>query len=199
MNKNLTDLIEPLRQAIIRRRAVKIFSLGITKSERQTSMRKRNWFKSITLAIGCATIMLLSGLSQARSPVPFKATFHGFAEPAIPTADPDVVEIVVPLHGTGTHIGDFNERLVHLLNFVTGAFTGHADWTAANGDSFTTVFQGQLNPTDDPAVVSFEVTHAVVAGTGRFKGMTGTFKGVNGLFNLVTGEDQGGYLGTISY
>jgi hypothetical protein len=138
-------------------------------------------------------------LAQAGQGIPFKATFHGFAGPATPTADPDVVEIVVPLHGTGTHLGQFDERLVHLLNFATGAFTGHADWTAANGDRFTTVFQGQLFPTDDPEVVSFEVTHTVVAGTGRFKGMTGTFKGVDGLFNLVTGEDQGGYLGTISY
>jgi hypothetical protein len=162
-------------------------------------MTKFGSFKGINLALGCAAIMLLSGLSQARSPVPFKATFHGFAEPATPTDDPNVFEIVVPLQGTGTHLGKFDERLVHLLNFSTGAFTGHADWTAADGDTFTTVFQGQLFPTDDPAVVSFEVTHTIVEGTGRFKGATGTFKGVNGLFNLVTGEDQGGYLGTISY
>ena len=162
-------------------------------------MAKCNSLKGISLALGCAAIMVLTGLSQAGSSVPFKATFHGFAEPATPTGNPDVVEIIVPLHGTGTHIGNFDERLVHHLNLVTGAFTGHADWTAANGDKFTTVFEGQLFPTDNPAVVSFEVTHTVVEGTGRFKGMTGSFIGVNGLFNLVTGEDQGGYLGSISY
>jgi hypothetical protein len=162
-------------------------------------MTKCSSFKGIGLALGCGAIMALSGMSQARSPIPFKATFHGFAEPATPTDDPDLVEIVVPLHGTGSHLGNFDEHLVHHLNLVTGAFTGHADWTAANGDTFTTVFQGQLYPTDDPSLVTFEVTHTVVAGTGRFKGMTGTFKGVNGLFNLVTGEDQGGYLGSISY
>jgi hypothetical protein len=155
--------------------------------------------KTITLVSTSTCLLLLSALAQAGSPVPFKATFHGFAEPATPTGDPAVVEFVIPLQGTGTHIGNFKERLVHHLNLSTGAFTGHADWTAANGDTFTTVFQGQLFPTDDPDVVSFEVTHTVVAGTGRFKGMTGTFKGVNGLFNLVTGEDQGGYRGNISY
>ena len=161
-------------------------------------MTKSSSFKGIRLALGCTVIMLLCGMSQARSPVPFKATFHGFAERATQIA-PNIIEIVVPLHGTATHLGEFDELLVHHLNTDTGAFTGHADWTAANGDTFTTVFQGQLFPTDDPAVVSFQVTHTVVAGTGRFMRMTGTFKGVDGLFNLITGEDQGGYLGNISY
>jgi len=103
------------------------------------------------------------------------------------------------LNGVGTHLGRFDELLTHHLNTQTGAFTGFAQWTAANGDTFTTVFSGQLYPTDDPALVTFEVTHTIVGGTGRFSNATGTFKGVDGLFNLVTGEDQGGYLGTISF
>jgi hypothetical protein len=155
---------------------------------------KRNTTISTSLCF-----LLLSAVSQAGSSVPFKATFHGFAEPKTPTDDPEVFEIVVPLKGTGAHLGKFDELLVHHLNFTTGAFTGHADWTAANGDTFTTVFSGQLHPTGDPDLVTFDVTHTIVAGTGRFSGATGTFQGVNGLFNLATGEDQGGYLGTISY
>ena len=147
----------------------------------------------------CTCILLLSGSVQAGPQVPLKASFHGFAEAPIPTDEQGVFEIVVPLHGVGTHLGQFDERLVHLLNFQTGAFTGYAEWTAANGDTFTTVFQGQLHPTADPDVVSFEVTHTIVAGTGRFKNATGTFQGVDGLFNTATGEDQGGYVGTISY
>jgi hypothetical protein len=125
---------------------------------------------------------------QDRHPVPFKATFHGFAASVTPTADPAVFEIVVPLQGTATHLGKFDELLVHYINFSTGAFTGHADWTAANGDTFTTVFHGQLYPTDDPALLTFDVTHTVVGGTGRFKGATGSFNGVNGLYNLVMGD-----------
>ena len=161
-------------------------------------------FKTLTFAaVAAIAITLLFQFSitraQAGHPVPFKATFHGFAEPATPTADPDVFEIVVPLQGTATHLGKFDVLLVHYINFSTGAFTGHADWTAANGDTFTTVFNGQLYPTDDPALLTFDVTHTVVGGTGRFKGATGSFNGVNGLFNLVTGEDLGGYLGTFSY
>jgi hypothetical protein len=146
----------------------------------------------------CICLLLLSGSSRAGSEVPFKARVHGFAEPAKPTEDPNIFEIVVPLHGVGTHLGEFDERLVHFLNFETGAFTGYAEWTVANGDTFTTVFHGQIFPTDDPDVDSFEVTHTIVGGTGRFSKLTGTFNGVNGLFNLVTGEDRAGYLGTIS-
>src|SRR6478752_8601569 len=108
----------------------------------------------LTTALSASVCLLfLPVVPHAGNSVPFKATFHGFAEPAVPTGDPAVFEIVVPLQGTATHLGNFNERLVHLLNFDTGAFTGHADWTAANGDTFTTVFSGQLYPTDDPEVV----------------------------------------------
>ena len=148
---------------------------------------------------------LLSGQAHAGPQVPFKATFHGFAGPATPTADPAVVEIVVPLQGTATHLGKFDEVLVHYINLSTWAtagyadFTGYADWTAANGDTFTTEFYGQLYATDDPAWATFEVTHTVVEGTGRFEGATGSFNGINGLFNLVTGEDLGGYVGTFTY
>ncbi len=160
--------------------------------------------KTLTFAaVAAIAITLLFQLSMTRAhaghPVPFKATFHGFAAPATPTDDPDVFEIVVPLQGTATHLGKFDELLVHQINFLTLAFTAYAEWTAANGDTFTTVFEGQLYPTDDPALVTFDVTHTVVGGTGRFKGATGSFEGVNGLFNLLTGEDVGGYLGTLSY
>ena len=147
-------------------------------------------------------LLLLSGLSQAGDDRPFKATFHGFAEAPTDSGDPDFpTEVVVPLQGQATHLGKFDELLVHHINFLTGAFKGHADWTAANGDTFTTDFQGQLFPTDDPDVVTFEVTHTIRPGTGkgRFEGATGSFQGVNGLFNVATGEDQGGYEGTISY
>ena len=151
------------------------------------------------LALGCAALILTSNSISAGPPVPFKATFHGFAQAPTPTDDLDVVEIIVPLRGVATHLGKFDELLVHHLNLMTGAFTGHAEWTAANGDTLTTVFAGQLHPTRDPALVTFDVTHTVVGGTGRFSWATGNFIGVNGLFNLVTGEDLGGYLGTISY
>jgi hypothetical protein len=162
-------------------------------------------FKTLTFAAAAAlAVALLFQASitraQAGQPVPFKATFHGFATlPPTPTDDPAVFEIVVPLQGTATHLGKFDELLVHYIDFGTFAFTGRAYWTAADGDTFTTDFHGQLYLTDDPAWLTFDVTHTVVGGTGRFKAATGSFNGVNGLYNLVTGEDLGGYLGTFSY
>jgi len=161
--------------------------------------------KRNTRSASIGFLLLLSGLLQAGPQVPFKATFRGFAGPATPTADPAVVEIVVPLQGTATHLGKFDEVLVHYINLSTWAtagyadFTGYADWTAANGDTFTTEFYGQLYATDDPAWATFEVTHTVVEGTGRFEGATGSFNGVSGRYNLVTGEDSGGYVGTFSH
>jgi hypothetical protein len=172
-------------------------AIAIATNINKTKNMKTTKLNAIVSAGTC--ILVLAGSTQAGSDVPFKARFHGFAEPPVPTDEQNVFEIVVPLHGVGTHLGQFDERLVHHLNFNTGAFTGYADWTAANGDTFKTVFSGQLYPTDDPDVVSFQVTHTIVEGTGRFSNATGSFKGVDGLFNTVTGEDQGGYLGTISY
>src|SRR5690242_178691 len=129
-----------------------------TNNQHQVTMKTLR--QSLVSTSTC--FLLLSALAQAGSPIPFKATFHGFADPASPPDEHNVVEIVVPLHGTGTHIGNFDERLVHQLNLSTGAFTGYADWTAANGDTFRTVFHGQLHPTADPAWVTFEVIHTVV-------------------------------------
>src|SRR5258708_6957567 len=127
-------------------------------------MTKLSLFKSITLVLGCVALAMTTVPAEAGQPghpVPFKATFHGFAAAPTPTDDPDVVEIVVPLHGEATHLGKFDELLVHHINLATGAFTGHADWTAANGDTFTTVFHGQLHPTNDPALVTFDVIHTI--------------------------------------
>lgn len=154
---------------------------------------KRNTTLSVSICL-----LLLSGLAQAGEAVPFKATFHGYAAGA--TALPSgLVEVIVPLQGTATHLGKFDERLVHYIDLSTGMFSGYAEWTAANGDTLTTVFEGQLSPTDDPNWLTFEVTHVVVEGTGRFQRAEGAFKGINGFYNRVTGEDFGGYVGTLSY
>ena len=88
--------------------------------------------------------------------------------------------------------------MTHHLNPTTGAFTGSAVLTAANGDGFTTEFQGEITSVADAAGwVTFDVFHTIAGGTGRFAGATGSFVGVDGRYNLVTGEDIGGYVGTI--
>jgi hypothetical protein len=136
---------------------------------------------------------------MADDQVPFKASLHGFAVSDIPTADNPAIHVIgVELDRNATHLGRFHDDLTHLFNVETLAFTGFSTLTAANGDTFSTVFFGQGFLTDDPEWITFEVTHVIVGGTGRFTGASGTFVGVGGLFNLVTGEDIAGYLGTIS-
>lgn len=157
------------------------------------------------LRLGARWVVLSTCLTQLAGPAqagverPFQGTFHGFAEAATPTDVPEVVEISIPLAGQATHLGKFDMVLVHHLNVVTLAFTGHTEWTAANGDRLYTTFIGQAYPSDDPAWITFDVTHTITGGTGRFEEATGTFEGVGGRFNVLTGEDVGGYAGRISY
>ena len=105
----------------------------------------------------------------------------------------------VEVDGNGTHLGKFDEVLHHDIH-EDGTFSGTAVFTAANGDQFYTEFGGTFTSgPDGEGWVTFEVTHAITGGTGRFEGATGSFDGVDGRFNLGTGEDMGGYDGTISY
>lgn len=143
--------------------------------------------------------LLPLGVSRAGDHMPFKATFHGFTTSITSTEDPHIFVVVVQLEGKATHLGRFDERLTHLIDFATLSFTGFAEFTAANGDAFYTRFFGQGFPDpNDADWITFDVTHTVVGGTGRFAGATGDFDGVDGRYNLVTGEDLGGYDGSIS-
>jgi hypothetical protein len=167
--------------------------------------------RGVLFAVLLISPLLLSNLTRAGDERPFKATFQGVANAPTESGDPDFpTEIVVPLQGRATHLGNFDERLVHHINLVGrpddpaypdwGKFHGYAEWTAADGSVFTTDFEGRLYTTGDPDLLTFEVTHTIRpgSGTGRFEGASGSFRGVDGLFNVVTGDDQGGYLGTIS-
>jgi hypothetical protein len=139
-------------------------------------------------AVFSLCLLLLSGLSQAGDKRPFKATVHGFADPWPTDNDPVVVEV----QGNGTHLGNFDEVLYHHLE--GGDFWGNAVFTAANGDQLYTEFSGFFTSLPDgEGWITFEVTHEVVGGTGRFRGATGSFDGVNGRFNFNTGEDEAGY------
>jgi len=153
----------------------------------------------IRLTVLSLGLAVLANQSQAGENKPFFGAFHGYAEAPTDTSDPEVKQIVVPLTGVATELGRFDELLVHYLNVNTLAFTGYTEWTAANGDKLYTTFAGQAYPTADFPWLTFDVTHIITGGTGRFAQATGTFIGVNGRFNLATGEDLGGYVGTISF
>lgn len=160
----------------------------------------------LLVALSVLATLALGAPVGAADLVPFKATFHGFAKlPAkpIPSIAGVVHQIDVPLEGEGTHIGAFREDLTHFIDFTTSGFTGFAVFTAADGATFRTVFSGKIlgptpDPADDPKWLTFHVTHTIVAASGRLTGMTGEFIGVDGRYHPDTGEDIGGYVGTIS-
>src|SRR5262249_30611177 len=146
-----------------------IFEESTMNLQRRLIVRTVRWG---TLFAVYSICLLPSGLSQAGGERPFKATFHGVANASTESGDPDFpTEIVVPLQGQATHLGKFDERLVHHINLVGqpndpgypdwGKFHGFAEWTAADGSTFTTDFEGQLYTTDDPDVLTFEVTHTI--------------------------------------
>ena len=85
----------------------------------------------------------------------------------------------------------------HRINTTDDSFTGTALFDFCNGNTFKTVFWGQLYPSSDPDWVTFLVQHIIIGGTGTFVNASGTFYGVDGNFNVVTGEDLGGYVGDI--
>jgi hypothetical protein len=77
--------------------------------------------------------------------------------------------------GQATHLGHYTVvGRDGLLNPVTGAWTGHYTWIAANGDEVSTFATGQLVvlPNGDDGWVA---DYTIEGGTGRFAGATGSF------------------------
>jgi hypothetical protein len=152
--------------------------------------------------VSCLSLLLFSALSRAGDDRPFKANFHGFVESVTPPDGDGNYKVVIPLQGTATHLGKFNEYLTHHFNIASSFFYGDAKWAAADGSEFFTDFEGEITSLPDAdGWVSFEVTHTIRPGSGkgRFIGAAGGFDGEHGRYNVFTGEDEGGYIGHISY
>ena len=109
--------------------------------------------------------------------VPFKATWTGVTVSADPTGFP-VVAVVSAGTGQGTHLGCYTMVTPHTSNVFTFELEGDHIFTAANGDTLTAHFAGQLTPTivdGVPVSVSGVVPCVITGGTGRFAGATGHY------------------------
>ena len=98
--------------------------------------------------------------------------------------------------GQATHLGQFTFTYEFEVDLLTGIGVGSAEFTAANGDSFST----EITAFGDPAGHVVE-EHTIVGGTGRFAAASGSFT----LDRLVTWTSDtsnvsvGTVDGTISY
>ena len=88
--------------------------------------------------------------------------------------------------GNSSHLGKFAATGYHVLDLITGEFTGAATYTAANGDTINITFDGQLFPSGDARFPYGVVANVEIhGGTGRFAHATGG------------GELTGGFTGEV--
>jgi hypothetical protein len=119
-----------------------------------------------TLLLATLTMVLSPKLARGGDSVPFKGSAVGAVVSATP--GPTGVLLRVLAEGQATHLGKFTREEVLLLNPATGAATGTAVFTAANGDQlFAAVAVQFTSPTT--VVGTFNFT----GGTGRFESATG--------------------------
>jgi hypothetical protein len=129
---------------------------------------------------------------QAARQVPFKGELAGTS--ALTPLQPPFASVTVSAAGNGTHLGRFTLEIPHTVNFVTQSAEGTMTFTAANGDTVTAVFTGQLQLGPIESVIE----HATITGgTGRFVGATGSFT-MHRLLDPVAGTTTGSFDGTIS-
>jgi len=90
------------------------------------------------------------------------------------TVDIDFVTLIMLVDGNGTghatHLGQFTYTYEFVVDLSTGNGVGSAEFTAANGDSFSTEITAI-----SPVLGHVVEEHTIVAGTGRFAGASGSF------------------------
>src|SRR5688572_11770007 len=115
----------------------------------------------------------------AGSDVPFKGTVSGHIPvnmgPPVLGSGGCVFNFIVDNAGNATQLGHFTGTANFIPNVCTGSYTGSYNWTAANGDSISGPFFGQLIPTGTPGVFENTETAIITGGTGRFADATGEF------------------------
>lgn len=75
--------------------------------------------------------------------------------------------------------------------------SGDCTFTAENGDTFTTTFEGTNKPISETNA-AVEMAHTIKGGTGQFEEATGNFVG-NGTADSKTQTGSITYKGTITY
>lgn len=149
----------------------------------------------VVLALGFGQVAT-AGQALGADQVPFRGSdVGGFG---LPRSCPDgSLEVVITGTGRATQLGAYTYTASECFDPLSGTFTGASTLTAANGDTIVGTYAGQVMPTTDPDVITYEEELAITGGTGRFAGGTGTLH-VNGVANLATLEYSQTLIGTVS-
>ena len=103
-------------------------------------------------------------IARAGDQLPFKGTLSGQVISVTPVSD-EVLVFRVTVTGIATHLGSFKGEAEIAQNVVTGSYSGTFTWIAANGDTVTGTFTGQLIPTATPGLFDNIEEITVTGGT----------------------------------
>lgn len=148
-------------------------------------------FLLVIFAFFCLAIPVLGG-----EQVPFKGTLTGQVVGVTPVDDSHLLFDVL-LSGNATQLGKFTGEGQVIQNTEDGSYVGSYTWRAANGDTVSGTFVGQLIPTQTPGVFDNIETTLVTGGTGRFSGGVGSTT-AGGQLDMTTGSFLFPFEGTIS-
>jgi len=152
----------------------------------------------IPLLLACFAAVFISAATPATAGemVPFKGTVSGNIISTTPLDECHLIIDVVN-GGNATQLGRFSGTAQFILNVCDFSYIGTYEFTAANGDSISGSFIGQLTPTGTPGVFDNDETAFITSGTGRFADATGTFH-LGGQIDNNTGTFALPWQGTIS-
>lgn len=158
-------------------------------------MRKIRIASVITMALAFGLAGLAPQPALAAAQVPFKGSDRGVF--TVPGPCDGGLQVLISGVGNATHLGRYVYASTECFDPATGAFAGTPTLTAANGDTIVGSYSGQVFPTDDPNVITYEEELVITGGTGRFAGASGQVHG-SGVANLATGEYSQTLSGTVS-
>ena len=171
-------------------------SAAVSRRQRRDAMKRYSSAASLVLAL--FAVLGLASPVAAGEQVPVRG---GFAGVATVSGGPEILTAVVNATGNASHLGRFTLAIPHLVNRGTSPFpfpwtsAGFYQFVAANGDTLSASFTGQVNPI--PGGLADVEIATITGGTGRFAGATGSFT-VTRLKDTVTFVTTGSFEGTIS-
>ena len=175
-----------------------------TSIERKAPMKtplKATSLITLTLLFCFAVFFAAIAPAVAGNQVPFKGTVSGEIPadmgPPVPGSGGCVFNLLVSNRGNATHIGSFTGTGNLTTNVCDGSYSGTFNWIAANGDTISGVFFGQLIPTATPGIFDSVQTAIMTGGTGRFAGGSGSWT-AGGQVNFITRTFVDPFQGTIS-
>jgi hypothetical protein len=183
-----------------------------SENERKNSMTKFSSFKSISLVLGCATVLLTSNsVTAAERCFTLKGEFDTAIQvlPPLPSFPPEpfqpILHLIITATGNLSHFGRATGATTdQAVDVSVNPNRGTAHWVFQNpnGDALLTEADLSGTPLDASGSTQFHGTFTVIGGSGKFEGATGLLQfqgnaqGNSGFFSVegticVTSDDEG--------